>query len=202
VYDVSYSGVGRKSVRTEVVAGNGTPCRKGNTGKAGAKDERGIADSRYASGDGDGTTYSCRGLNQCSFCLVVQYAAFARVIGIFGCYRYAGKAGASDERETADSRYAGGDGDAGEAGAIGERPFADSCYAGGDGDAGEAGAIGERGVADRCNACGDSDSTTYSLRDVNKTGFCLVIQYSVLACVIGVIHGYRYAGQAGAIVER
>ena len=112
-------------------------CGNGYTGKAGAIVERGTTDSRYAFGDGYIT--ACRRIgHKYGFILVVQYAVFACVMGIFTVYGYFGKAGTPDERAVADRRYSFGDGDAGKAGAIGERLEADNRYACGDGYTSEA----------------------------------------------------------------
>ena len=37
---------------------------------------------------------------------------------------------------------------------------------------------------------------------MNQGSFCLVVQYPVLACVVGIIRVYRYTGKAAAIPER
>ena len=107
-----------------------------------------------------------------------------------------------EERAVADIRYACGYGYAGKAGATSERDIADRRYAIGDGYAGKAGATVERSFADRRYAIGDGYIAAYSSRSLNQDSFCLVVQYPVLACVIGIVHIYYYAGKAGATEER
>ena len=70
------------------------------------------------------------------------------------------------------------------------------------GNAGKAGAIFERIAADRRYAIGDGYIAAYSSRNLYNSGFRLVVQYPVLACVAGIVRVYRYAGKAGAIGER
>jgi len=112
-------------------------------GQAGAMKKSPIPNAGHACGDGYRAAYSLWGCYQGSFCLVVQYAAFACVAGIVPVYRYAGQAGATAKSLILNAGHAGGYGYAGKAGATTKSRPPDAGHVAGYAYAGKAGAKGK-----------------------------------------------------------
>jgi len=115
---------------------------------------------------------------------------------------YQRKVAATSERTIADSRYAGGYGDARQSVAIRERKIADSRYAGRYGDARQSGATIERTITDSRYAGGYGETTADTTGRLYKLCQCFVIHYAVDRCVVGISSIYIDARQAGATSER
>ena len=196
--------------RTVSIHGAPNACdagRDADAGQAAATRKRIGSDACDGIGDGEGTGFTCRVLNQGGLGFVIQNTIYTAVIRIAWIHANAGQAAATRKRIVSDAGDAGRNGDAGQAAAIGKRIISNGGDAGRDADAGQAVAIRKRivpnaGDAGRDNnigqaaaiikriisnggdGIGDGDGTGFTCRALDQGGLGFVVEDATRTAII------------------
>ena len=159
--------------------------RDANAGQAVAARKRIVSDGGDGIGDGDGTGFTSRALDEGGLRFIIKDAISTAIVRVSCIHRNQSQAAAIRKRIESNACDAGRNADVGQAAATLKRTVPNTSDAGRNDDAGQA-AVRERTISNGGDGIGDGDGTGFTLWALNQGGLGFVIKDAISTAIVRV----------------